>query len=61
MTEIIVRLPSVQAITALSRSSIYDGISKGTFPKPIKLSARAVGWRTSDIEAWLNSRETTAG
>jgi len=28
----------------------------GTFPKPIKLGARAVGWLESEIEEWLQAR-----
>jgi len=31
-------------------------IGRGEFPAPVKLGARAVGWRRSDIEAWLESR-----
>ena len=40
----------------LSRTSIYEKIAAGTFPKPVKLGARAVAWRESDIEAWLATR-----
>lgn len=53
----IMRRPDVQARTGLSRSTIYDGMSKGTFPQAVKLSTRAVGWRESDIVAWLDSRK----
>jgi prophage regulatory protein len=40
----------------LSRSSIYLNISKGTFPKPIHLGARSVGWLESDIDNWIDAR-----
>lgn len=50
----ILRLPSVMSRTGLSRSSIYLGISRGTFPKQIKLGVRAVGWVSSEIECWLS-------
>ena len=40
----ILRLPVVIAQTGLSRSSIYLRISMGTFPSPIALGGRAVGW-----------------
>ena len=43
------RRPAVEEITGLSRSSIYDLMSKGHFPKPIKISARAVAWPESAI------------
>lgn len=50
------RLPRVRARVDLSRSSIYDLIAKGKFPRPIKLGARSVGWLDSDIDNWLRER-----
>jgi prophage regulatory protein len=49
----ILRLPAVKERTGLSRSTIYQRIAKGRFPKPISLGARAVGWVESDIEDWI--------
>lgn len=49
----ILRLKEVCARTGLSRSSIYLKISNKAFPKPIKLGARAVGWFSHEIDAWL--------
>ena len=47
------KLPEVRTRTAKSRSSIYQGIKDGTFPKPIKLGGpRAVGWIEAEIEAY---------
>ena len=46
------KLPAVKHRTAKSRSAIYQGIDNGTFPKPIKLGPRAVGWIESEIEAY---------
>ena len=39
----------------LSRSSIYKMIADGTFPKPIRLGRRAVGWRAEDVQEWLDN------
>lgn len=50
------RLKDVMARTGLSRSSIYLGISKGTFPPNISLGARSVGWIDSEIDAWIQAR-----
>ena len=44
------RFPTVKARTGLSRSTIYLRISRGTFPAPVSLGGRAVGW----IEAEVN-------
>jgi prophage regulatory protein len=52
----ILRLPAVMANIGLSRSSIYLRVAEGTFPKPVSLGARAVGWLESDIQAWLRQR-----
>jgi prophage regulatory protein len=52
----ILRRKRVETKTGISRSSIYDGIKKGTFPKPIQLSAQSVGWLESEIDAWLCQR-----
>ena len=52
----IIRLPKVEERTGKSRSRIYADIEAGTFPKPIKLSARAVGWIESEIDAWIDSK-----
>lgn len=59
MSFTILRRPDVEARVGLSRATIYAKMSDGTFPKPIRLSERAVGWRTDDIDAWLASRPTT--
>jgi prophage regulatory protein len=52
----VLRLPQVMELTGLSRSSIYAGISQGNFPVPVRLGARAVGWRQEAIEQWLAER-----
>ena len=52
----ILRLPAVKARTGLSRSTIYLRISEGTFPKPVSLGGRAVGWVDSEINDWLNQQ-----
>jgi prophage regulatory protein len=43
--------------TGLSRTTRWRLIRDGKFPKPIKLTEHAIGWRESAIEAWLESRE----
>jgi prophage regulatory protein len=46
----------VEARTGLSRSAIYQKVADGTFPKPIHLSAHAVGWLSHEIDAWIEQR-----
>lgn len=53
MANFILRLPAVKQRTGLSRSTIYLRVAQGTFPSPISLGARAVGWVESEVEEWL--------
>jgi prophage regulatory protein len=46
------RLKEVLAICGKSRSSVYDAIKKGEFPKPVKLSGRSSAWIKSEVEQW---------
>ncbi|MBW1895338.1 MAG: AlpA family transcriptional regulator [Deltaproteobacteria bacterium] len=52
----ILRRKQVEKRTGLSRSTIYLRMQEGTFPKPINLGARAVGWLEHEINSWLASR-----
>jgi prophage regulatory protein len=49
------RLPRIETQTGLSKSEIYRRIKLGTFPKPLKLGARAVAWPAASIEEWVKS------
>jgi prophage regulatory protein len=55
-TTVILRLPELRKRIGLGRSSIYALVKQGSFPRPIPLSARAVGWSAAEVEAWLQSR-----
>lgn len=52
----ILRRHDVERVTGLPRSTIYDKVAKGEFPRPIQLSARAVGWLESEIVEWQKVR-----
>ena len=56
MTHHILRLPAVKARTGLSRSTIYLRISEGSFPAPVSLGDRAVGWIEAEVQGWLEDR-----
>ena len=49
-------LPAVRATTGLSRSTIYLRIAQRTFPKPVSLGGRAVGWIEAEVQEWLRQR-----
>jgi prophage regulatory protein len=50
------RLPEVMELTGLSRATIYRYADDGAFPRPVKLTKRAVGWKSDEVEAWLSAR-----
>ena len=60
MTHTILRLPAVKNRTGLSRSTIYLRVSQGTFPKPVSLGGRAVGWVEAEIQEWLQRQIETS-
>ena len=50
------RLRQVELQVGLKRSSIYQRIKDGDFPKSYPLGPRAVGWLAEDIDGWIESR-----
>ena len=56
--ERLIRLPEVESIVGLRKSSIYEmmGRKPPAFPHPVKLSRRAVCWPASQIEKWVQDR-----
>lgn len=57
MQETILRKPQVLAVTGMKSTWLHEAVKRGTFPRPVRLGARAVGWRKSEVETWLKSRE----
>ena len=55
-SERLLRLPDVEALTGLKKTAIYAGIKAGTFPAPVSLGEKAVGWVESEIDAWIAAR-----
>ncbi|MGF6479571.1 helix-turn-helix transcriptional regulator [Paraburkholderia sp. JPY419] len=49
----ILRRKQVEQVVGLSRSTIYQRIKDGMFPRPVSLGGRMVGWRATDIELFL--------
>lgn len=51
----LIRLSETERITGLKKSTIYT-LMRGDFPHPVRLSARAVAWRESEVLDWCASR-----
>jgi len=56
MATTILRLSSVKVRTGLSRSTIYLRVAEGSFPAPVSLGGRAVGWIEAEVDDWLARR-----
>jgi len=54
----LIRLHEVCALTGVGKTSIY---AIPDFPKRVQLSRRAVGWRLSEVQAWIESRVQAGG
>lgn len=52
----ILRRPALQAKVGLGYSTIAMMIAAGTFPLPVRLGSRAVGWIEAEVDAWLTAR-----
>ena len=59
--DVLLTRPEVERRTGLSRSTLYRKMRDGTFPMPLKVSARAVRWRESEIRAYVDSRPRSYG
>lgn len=46
--------PPIPAILPISKTSWWEGIGKGKYPRPIKLGPRTTAWRAEDIRAMLD-------
>ena len=57
----LMRLPAVLQVFPVSRSGWYAGIKEGRYPAPIKLGARCVAWRRSDIERLMSGDHRASG
>ena len=56
MTQTFLRISDVQRATGLPRATLYEMVSKGTFPKQVRLSPRAVGWVEAEVLDWQRAR-----
>jgi prophage regulatory protein len=52
----LLRINAVAARLGLSRSHVWRMVKEGRFPKPRRLSTRAVAWLESEVSAWIGAR-----
>lgn len=60
----LIRRRELEGLTGLSRSAIYEKMSESSsrydksFPKPVRIGARAIAWRLADVHAWIAACRT---
>jgi prophage regulatory protein len=59
-TEQLLRMPEVEKLCGLKRSSIYRRIAEGSFVKPVSLGGRAVAFPSSQVQRWIADRIASA-
>ncbi|MFG1342101.1 helix-turn-helix transcriptional regulator [Xanthobacter autotrophicus] len=52
----IIRKAPLAKRLGVSRAWLERAAKDGRFPKPIQLSARSVGWLSTEVDAWLKAR-----
>lgn len=60
-TNRLVRLPEVERLCGIKKTTIYSLIGAGQFPKPIRLGTRMVAWSEAAVLAWVQARLAEAG
>ena len=52
----LLRLPEVLEIVPIKKSTLYDPMKRGLFPKNIKLGSNIVVWITSEVNEWIANK-----
>lgn len=55
-----VRLPQVLATIPVCKSTWWNGVKSGKYPKPVKLGPRTTAWLVSDIRALIERTKPSA-
>jgi prophage regulatory protein len=55
----IIRLPTVCDKTGKNEQAIRRGAKNGSFPAPLSLGLRAIGWYEDEVDAWIAARPRT--
>lgn len=59
----VMRMKNVVETTGLCRATIYNRLKDGTFPAPIRLGVKSIGFLASEVNAWIaeksNARSLT--
>jgi prophage regulatory protein len=54
----LVSMAAVCALASVSKGTIYNWVTAGTFPAPLQIGKRRIAFREADVMDWLASRRT---
>ena len=49
--------PPIPAIIPVGKSTWWEGVRSGRFPKGVKLGPKTTAWRVEDIRAWIEAHQ----
>jgi prophage regulatory protein len=52
------RLPKILTLIPVGKSTWWEGVKSGRFPKPVKLGPRTTAWRAEDIQHLIRKYPT---
>jgi prophage regulatory protein len=52
----ILNVNELRAEIGLSQRTVWEMVSAGHFPRPIRIGPRRVGWLAAEVDAWLAER-----
>jgi prophage regulatory protein len=52
----LIKRPEVSLLPGLSRSAIYDLMTRGVFPRCVKLGPKSVAWPENEIHEWISQK-----
>ena len=48
-----VRLPTILELIPVGRSTIFEMMKRGEFPRPVRLSSRISAWQVQDVRDYI--------
>lgn len=57
----LLRRRDVESRTGLKKSTLYELMQGGQFPRPIPLTGQTVAWPEAEVDAWIRARLEAAG
>lgn len=55
MSKLFLSIKDILEIIPISKSTWWEGVRTGRFPKPLRISVRRTVWRKADIDRFLET------